>query len=396
METKDIEKKLNDYLNILNDISVKLEIDVKNKRIEELESISSDTSFWNDMESAKNVLSELKVLKEVCNKYNNIYSSVNTLLEMLELELNDEDIDGLLSEVNEIENSLEKLKLYALLNGEFDSNNAYVEIHSGAGGTESNDWANMLLRMYTRYFDKNDYKYEIISRQDGEEVGIKGCTLLVKGYYAFGYLKGETGVHRLVRISPFDSNSRRHTSFASVLVTPEINKKLEVEIKESDLRIDVYRSSGCGGQGVNTTDSAVRITHIPTGIVTSSQVERSQLRNKEIALEMLKNKLYILNQKEFNDKIKDLKGDVMDVNFGSAVRSYVMCPYTLVKDTRTNYETSNVDKVLDGDIQEFLEEYLKLQQSLIAFCLHFFMQNILNIEKQQEFCYNYIGVCSKK
>ena len=346
METKDIEKKLNDYLNILNDISVKLEIDVKNKRIEELESISSDTSFWNDMESAKNVLSELKVLKEVCNKYNNLYSSINTLLEMLELELNDEDIDGLLSEVSEIENSLEKLKLYALLNGEFDSNNAYVEIHSGAGGTESNDWANMLLRMYTRYFDKNDYKYEIISRQDGEEVGIKGCTLLVKGYYAFGYLKGETGVHRLVRISPFDSNSRRHTSFASVLVTPEINKKLEVEIKES--------------QGVNTTDSAVRITHIPTGIVTSSQVERSQLRNKEIALEMLKNKLYILNQKEFNDKIKDLKGDVMDVNFGSAVRSYVMCPYTLVKDTRTNYETSNVDKVLDGDIQEFLEEYLKL------------------------------------
>ena len=360
METKDIEKKLNDYLNILNDISVKLEIDVKNKRIEELESISSDTSFWNDMDNAKNVLSELKGLKEVCNKYNNLYSSINTLLEILELELNDEDIDGLLSEVSEIENSLEKLKLYALLNGEFDSNNAYVEIHSGAGGTESNDWANMLLRMYTRYFDKNDYKYEIISRQDGEEVGIKGCTLLVKGYYAFGYLKGETGVHRLVRISPFDSNSRRHTSFASVLVTPEINKKLEVEIKESDLRIDVYRSSGCGGQGVNTTDSAVRITHIPTGIVTSSQVERSQLRNKEIALEMLKNKLYILNQKEFNDKIKNLKGDVMDVNFGSAVRSYVMCPYTLVKDTRTNYETSNVDKVLDGDIQEFLEEYLKL------------------------------------
>ena len=359
METKDIEKKLVDFLEVLNDIGVKLEIDSKNKRVNELENITSDSSFWSDMETAKNVLSELKGLKDVCTKYNNLHSSINTLIEMLELELSEADLTSVIDEVSEIEKELEKIKLFALLSGEFDSNNAYVEIHSGAGGTESNDWANMLLRMYTRYFDKNDYKYEIISKQDGEEVGIKGCTLLVKGYYAFGYLKGETGVHRLVRISPFDSNSRRHTSFASVLVTPEINKKLEVEIKESDLRIDVYRSSGCGGQGVNTTDSAVRITHIPTGIVTSSQMERSQLRNKEIALEMLKNKLYILNQKEFNDKIKDLKGDVMDVNFGSAIRSYVMCPYTLVKDTRTNYETSNVDKVLDGDIQEFLEEYLK-------------------------------------
>lgn len=359
METKDIEKKLTYYLDVLNDIGAKLEIDHKNKRVSELEKITSDSSFWNDMESAKNILGELKGLKDICTKYNNLYSSINTLIEMLNLELSEEDLNSIIGEVSKIDEELEKLKLFVMLSGEFDSNNAYVEIHSGAGGTESNDWANMLLRMYTRYFDKNDYKYEIINRQDGEEVGIKGCTLLVKGYYAYGYLKGETGVHRLVRISPFDSNSRRHTSFASVLVTPEINKKLEVEIKDSDLRIDVYRSSGCGGQGVNTTDSAVRITHIPTGIVTSSQMERSQLRNKEIALEMLKNKLYILNQKEFNDKIKDLKGDVMDVNFGSAVRSYVMCPYTLVKDTRTNFETSNVDKVLDGDIQDFLEEYLK-------------------------------------
>ena len=360
METKEIEKKLNEYLNILNDIGVKLEISVKNKRISELESIQSDTSFWSDMENAKNVLSELKGLREVCNKYNNLFDSVNTLKEMLSFDLSSEDIESIVNELSDIDSSLEGLKLFALLNGEFDSNNAYIEIHSGAGGTESNDWANMLLRMYTRYFEKNDYKYEILSKQDGEEVGIKGCTILVKGYYAFGYLKGETGVHRLVRISPFDSNSRRHTSFASVLVTPEIDKNMDVEIKDSDLRVDVYRSSGCGGQGVNTTDSAVRITHIPTGIVVSSQVERSQLRNKEIALNMLKNKLYLLNQKEFNDKIKSLKGDVMDVNFGSAIRSYVMCPYTLVKDTRTGYETSNVDKVLDGDIKEFLEAYLKI------------------------------------
>jgi len=218
----------------------------------------------------------------------------------------------------------------------------------------------MLYRMYVRFFERNDYKYEVISKNDGEEVGIKGVVLKVFGYYPFGYLKGETGVHRLVRISPFDSNKRRHTSFASVLVTPEIDKNLEVEIKESDLKIDVYRSSGAGGQGVNTTDSAVRVTHLPTGIVTSCQIERSQIKNKERCMEMLKTKLYIMKSKEFNDKVKELKGEVMDVNFGSAIRSYVMCPYTLVKDTRTNYETSSVDKVLDGDISAFLEEYLKL------------------------------------
>ena len=360
METKDIFKKLEEFSSILKDIYIKLDIESKEKRINELEVLTNDSSFWSDVDNAKNILMELKVIKGVCNEYNDLNNSINTILEMLEFELTEEDIKSLIIEVEGIEKRIEKFKLNALLSGEFDMSNAYIEINSGAGGTESNDWANMLFRMYTRYFEKNDYSYEIINQQDGEEVGIKGVTMLVKGYYPFGYLKGETGVHRLVRISPFDSNSRRHTSFASVLVTPEINKNLDVEIKESDLRIDVYRSSGCGGQGVNTTDSAVRITHIPTGIVTSSQVERSQLRNKEIALEMLKNKLYILQQKEFADKIKDLKGDVMDVNFGSAIRSYVMCPYTLVKDSRSNFETSNVEKVLDGDIQDFLEEYLKI------------------------------------
>ncbi len=360
METKEIEKKIDDFKLILDSIKNKLDIDTKAKRIDELESISNDTSFWNDINNAKTVLSELKGLKEVYNKYDSVNTSVNDVDEIIKISRSEEDISLVLEEVNNIEKELEALKLYALLNGEFDSSNAYIEIHSGAGGTESNDWANMILRMYTRYFEKNNYDYEIISTQEGEEVGIKGCTILVKGLYAFGYLKGETGVHRLVRISPFDSNSRRHTSFASVLVTPEIKNNINMEIKDSDLRIDVYRSSGCGGQGVNTTDSAVRITHIPTGIVTSSQVERSQLRNKEIALEMLRNKLYVLQMKEFNDKLKDLKGDVMDVNFGSAVRSYVMCPYTLVKDNRTNYETSDVNGVLDGDIHEFLEAFLKI------------------------------------
>ncbi len=358
METKDIEKKLNDFLDLLKSLNSKLEIDSKKENLNKLNKETLEIDFWNRTDS-KEILEEIKKLNYTLDKFNKINDSVLTLKEMLELNLTDDDINSIIEELTNIEKEIEELKLSTYLSGEFDSSNAYVEIHSGAGGTESNDWANMLFRMYTRFFDKNDYKYEVISKNEGEEVGIKGVVMLVKGYYPFGYLKGETGVHRLVRISPFDSNSRRHTSFASVLVTPEISKNLDVEIKESDLKIDVYRSSGAGGQGVNTTDSAVRITHLPTGIVTSCQIERSQIKNKERALEMLKSKLFIMNQKEFNDKVKELKGEVMDVNFGSAIRSYVMCPYTLVKDTRTNYETPNVDKVLDGEIKEFLEEYLR-------------------------------------
>ena len=359
MEKKDIEKKLDEFNELLVDLKNKLDIDSKNKRINELDGIMSDPSFWNS-ENTKDVISESKNLRGIVDKYNEVNDSVSTICEMMELDLSEDDINGLCDEINVLDKKFDELKLSTFLCGEFDSNNAYIEIHSGAGGTESNDWANMLLRMYTRFFEKNDYKYEIISKSPGEEVGIKGVVLLVSGYYPFGYLKGETGVHRLVRISPFDSNSRRHTSFASVLVTPEIKKNLDIEVKESELKIDVFHSSGAGGQSVNTTDSAVRITHLPTGIVVSCQVERSQLQNKERCMEMLKSKLFLIQEQKFKDKIKELKGDVMDVNFGSAIRSYVMCPYTLVKDSRTNYETSNVDKVLDGDINEFLEEYLKI------------------------------------
>ena len=359
METKDIIKKLEDFRSDIIDLKVKLDIDNKSSRLNELDSEVSSPSFWN-REDTKSVLEEQKNIRGIVSKYSELNDSIETLCEMMELELSSSELDEVISEIESLDKRIDSLKLNTFLSGEFDSFNAFVEIHSGAGGTESNDWANMLYRMYTRFFEKNDYKYEVLSKNDGEEVGIKGVVMRVFGYYPFGYLKGETGVHRLVRISPFDSNKRRHTSFASVLVTPEIDKDLDVEIKESDLKIDVYRSSGAGGQGVNTTDSAVRITHIPTGIVTSCQIERSQIKNKERALNMLKNKLFIIKQSEFNDKVKELKGEVMDVNFGSAVRSYVMCPYTLVKDTRTNYETSSVDKVLDGDIREFLESYLKM------------------------------------
>jgi peptide chain release factor 2 len=356
METKEIEKKISEFNTDLEDLGNKLEINSKKSRNTELESIISSPDFWNGSNQT-NILTENKNLKSIISKYDEVFDSVKTLGEMIELGL---EIDNIEDEINNISKKIDELKLSTFLSGEYDSSNAFVEIHSGAGGTESNDWANMLLRMYTRYFDSHDYKYEVISKNEGEEVGIKGVVLLVKGYYPYGYLKGETGVHRLVRISPFDSNKRRHTSFASVLITPEINKDLNVEIKDSDLKIDVYHSSGAGGQSVNTTDSAVRITHLPTGIVVSCQVERSQMKNKERCMQMLQNKLFLANLKDFNDKVKELKGEVMDVNFGSAIRSYVMCPYTLVKDTRTNYETSSVDKVLDGEIQEFLEEYLKL------------------------------------
>ena len=331
----------------------------KISKLAELDNITSSSDFWSSS-NTKEVLEEQKNLRNLINKYNDVEDKVLFICEMIELELSESDLESLINDLNDVDVKINELKLTTFLNEEFDSSNAYIEIHSGAGGTESNDWANMLFRMYTRYFDKNDYKYEIVSKSEGEEVGLKGITLLVKGYYPFGYLKGETGVHRLVRISPFDSNSRRHTSFASVLVTPQIEKNFDIEIKESDLIIDFYHSSGAGGQSVNTTDSAVRITHIPSGIVVSCQVERSQLQNKARCMEMLKSRLYLLELQEFNDKLKSLKGDVMDVNFGSAIRSYVMCPYTLVKDTRTNYETSSVDKVLDGEIQDFLDEYLKL------------------------------------
>ena len=359
MEAKDILKKLNEFSEDIVDLKNKLDIETKTSRLTELDNITSSPDFWS-ASNTKEVLEEQKQLRTIVGKFEDVNDTVSMMIEMCELELSNDDLESFISDIGSIETKIDELKLNTFLNGEFDSSNAYIEIHSGAGGTESNDWANMIFRMYTRYFEKNNYKFEIVNKSEGEEVGLKGVTMLVKGYYAFGYLKGETGVHRLVRISPFDSNSRRHTSFASVLVTPQIDKKIEIDIKESDLKIDVYHSSGAGGQSVNTTDSAVRMTHIPTGIVVSCQVERSQLQNKARCLEMLKEKIYLMQMQEFNDKLKSLKGDVMDVNFGSAIRSYVMCPYTLVKDTRTNYETSSVDKVLDGDIQSFLDEYLKL------------------------------------
>ena len=260
---------------------------------------------------------------------------------------------------NKTKDMLEKEEILTYLSGEFDNNAAIFEIHAGAGGTESCDWALMLSRMYTKYFNNRKYTYEVIDEQAGEETGIKSIVYIVKGAFAYGYLKNEKGVHRLVRLSPFDSNNRRHTSFAAVDVIPEFDENVKVDIKDSDIRIDVYRSSGAGGQGVNTTDSAVRVTHIPTGIVVTCQNERSQIKNKETAIKVLKSKLYQLELKSRKDKIDSMKSDHSGIEFGSQIRSYVLHPYSLVKDHRTNYETSNVNKVLDGQIDEFIESNLK-------------------------------------
>lgn len=276
------------------------------------------------------------------------------------LETSDEEsLKWLETESQTLNNKISDLETMILLNGEYDKNDAVLEIHSGAGGTEACDWANMLYRMYSRYAEKKNYKLEVVDMQPGLEAGIKSITIIVKGLYAYGYLKNEKGIHRLVRISPFDSGARRHTSFASVSVTPVIDDKVNVEINEKDLKIDVFHSSGAGGQSVNTTDSAVRITHLPTGIVVTCQNERSQVQNKAKAMQILKSKLYEIEEENKQKELKQLKGEQRDINFGSQIRSYVMHPYSLVKDHRTNCEETNVGKVMDGDLDKFINANLR-------------------------------------
>ena len=307
------------------------------------------------------MVSELKYDKNIIDNINDLSNKLSSNISMLN-DIKSDDIE-LLSLVEEdyydIGRLIEKATLDTYLSGEYDNNNAIMEIHAGAGGTESCDWAMMLYRMYTRYASKNNYSIIELDRQDGEEAGIKSVMFQVNGPLAYGYLKHEKGVHRLVRISPFDANKRRHTSFAAVDVMPEINNKIDIEINDSDIRVDIYRSSGPGGQGVNTTDSAVRITHIATGIVVTCQNERSQIRNKEKALEVLKGKLLLLEEEKQNEKLSGIKGEQLSNGWGSAKRSYILCPYTLVKDNISGYESSNVNAILDGEIEEMLEYGIK-------------------------------------
>lgn len=334
--------------------------DLKQKRINELDKIMKEDNFWNDKRKSEAIISEYNSLKKLLEDTENLKEEIEFHNESLEKsEVGSDAANWALDEYKNLGEKLEELELQILLSGDYDKNDAVLEIHSGAGGTEACDWANMLYRMYSRWCEKKGYKLEVIDEQPGTEVGIKSISIIVKGHNAFGYLQSEKGIHRLVRISPFDSNSRRHTSFAAVEVTPVIDDDTDFEIDEKDIRVDVYRSSGAGGQGVNTTDSAVRITHLPTKIIVTCQNERSQIQNKEKCMQILKSKLLKIKEEEKEAEMKALKGDLKEINFGSQIRSYVMCPYTMVKDHRTNAEDVNVTKVLDGDIDLFIKEYLK-------------------------------------
>ena len=340
--------------------------DLKNMqiKIKELEDKMTKPNFWDDSKSASKTLQELKSLKgkeKSFSKFTNELDMLKDILELIETENDEELQNDFFKNMKNIEKELEKFEIQMLLSGKYDNNNAIVTLHPGAGGTESQDWAQMLYRMYSRWANKNGYNIKELDYLEGEEAGIKSVTFLVSGENAYGYLKTEKGVHRLVRISPFDAGGRRHTSFASVEVLPEINDDVEIEINNEDLRIDTYRASGAGGQHINKTDSAVRITHIPTNIVVSCQSERSQIQNKETAMRMLKSKLIDLKEKEQKETINELKGQQREIAWGNQIRSYVFCPYTLVKDHRTGYEVGNVQAVMDGEIDDFIDTYLKMQ-----------------------------------
>ncbi len=340
------------------------DLDSKKETISNLEKEVNDVNFWNDKKHSEEVLSKLNNLKNIVNKISELKTNVESNLqisEMLKTTIDEEIKSMLESDIDKIKEDLSNLEIELLLNNPYDKCDCILEIHPGAGGTESCDWALMLYRMYTRWCEKNGKKIELLDYQEGEEAGIKSVSFIIHGVNSYGYLKNEKGVHRLIRISPFDSNSRRHTSFASIDITPIYNdEEIDIVIKDSDIRIDTYCASGHGGQGVNTTPSAVRITHFPTNIVVTCQNERSQIRNKETCMTVLKSKLYKLEVEKREKELKSIKGENSDINFGSQIRTYTMCPYTLVKDHRTNTQTSDVEKVLDGDIDEFIYDNLKL------------------------------------
>jgi len=342
-----------------------IHFDIANLELElkELESKTNSPDFWQNPEKNTPILTKMKSIQNKLEKYNKInseLSNIENLNDLLILEYDKELADELISSTVLLENEIDNLEIQTILTGKYDKNNAILTLHPGAGGTESQDWAEMLYRMYFKWAASNGYTVKELDYLEGDEAGIKSVAFSVSGENAYGYLKGEMGVHRLVRISPFDSGGRRHTSFASLEVLPEITEDIVLEINPEDLRIDTYRASGAGGQHINKTDSAVRITHIPTNIVVACQSERSQTQNKETAMKMLKSKLLELKEKEHKDKIEDLKGVQKDIAWGSQIRSYVFCPYTLVKDHRTNFEVGNVEAVMNGELNGFMESYLKM------------------------------------
>ena len=348
----------------LQELEEALHLDTARAEIEELQQKSTEDGFWNDLATSQKVMARIKNLQTRCDRYEKLKTGIADLVELCEMAGEEEDPD-LLAEVQEEYASLEKtlgeMRLETLLTGEYDASNAILTFHAGAGGTEAQDWTQMLYRMYTRWAERHGYEYKILDYLDGEEAGIKSATIQINGENAYGYLKSENGIHRLVRISPFDASGRRHTSFAAVEVMPEIKDNTEIEIRDEDIKMDVYRSSGAGGQKVNKTSSAVRLTHIPTGIVVSSQVERSHFQNLENCKNMLRARLAEIKEREHLEKISDIKGVQMKIEWGSQIRSYVFMPYTLVKDHRTGFENGNIGNVMDGDIDGFINAYLAMK-----------------------------------
>ncbi len=355
LQLEELEPDIQDLANALGLDKLKMEI-------EQLEQRAAQPGFWDDAENSQKILQKTGALKNKVEAYDNLVAAYEDTLALIELANEEEDLSLLeeaQTEFDSVKSNLEAQRLQTLLTGEYDAKNAILTFHAGAGGTEAQDWAEMLYRMYARWAERHNFKVKEVDYLDGEEAGLKSAVLLIEGENAYGYLKSESGVHRLVRVSPFDSSGRRHTSFASLEVMPEIDNTIQIDIRPEDIKMDVYRASGAGGQKVNKTSSAVRLTHIPTGIVVASQVERSQYQNRDVAMTMLKSKLLEIKEREHLEKIEDIKGVQKEIAWGAQIRSYVFMPYTMVKDHRTSYETGNINAVMDGDLDGFINAYLK-------------------------------------
>lgn len=366
MENYEINKHLENFSTRILELKNAIKLEDVASRIKQLESFMLEANFWDDAKRSSSVTKEVKLLNEKIKSFKNVSDKIEELELYFEMHKNGED--DLMNEIEELIPEIEKLlgnlEIANLLSKEYDSLDCIVEMHPGAGGTESQDWAEMLYRMYKRYAERHNFEFEVVDYLDGEEAGIKSVTFILHGDFAYGYLKGEQGVHRLVRISPFDSNARRHTSFCSVSVIPVMDETIEIDIKPEDVRIDTYRSSGAGGQHVNKTDSAIRITHLKTGIVVTCQNQRSQIQNREKAFAILKSRLYQLEKQEKDKVLKELSGTSSENGFGSQIRSYVFHPYSMVKDTRTSYEEYNTTSVMDGEIDGFINAYLKSEYNV--------------------------------
>ena len=364
--TDELKVQLADYGTAVKDLEEALAIDASRKRVQELEHTMSRPGFYDDAELSKKVFDEVGDLKGKLSRFEKLqglYDDAETMLEMLDEEYDPAMIPEAEESVNAVGKAVDELQLMTMLNGEYDHSNAILTFHAGTGGTEAQDWAEMLYRMYNRWAERHNFKAELLDYLDGDEAGLKSASIMISGDNAYGFLKSESGVHRLVRVSPFDSSGRRHTSFAALEVMPEIDDSMEVDIRPEDIKMDVFRASGAGGQHINKTSSAVRLTHLPTGIVVSCQTQRSQYQNKDYAMKMLRAKLVEIKEREHLDKIADIKGVQKEIAWGAQVRSYVFMPYTLVKDHRTGFENGNIQAVMDGDLDGFINAYLKALSS---------------------------------